>query len=68
MASVFQLPQRFQKTAETSGSFPVTSVYFAAGHSPKNPKVRSFLVLLLSAETDKVNFSASVNRDVVEEH
>lgn len=46
----------------------MTSVYFAAGHSPKNPKVRSFLVLLLSAETDKVNFSASVNRDVVEEH
>lgn len=46
----------------------MTSVYFAAVHSPKNPKVRNFLVLLLSAETDKVNFSASVNRDVVEEH
>lgn len=64
MASVFQPSKRVQKPAEANGSFPLTSVHFRARHAPKDPKVRSFLALPSSAEEDRVNFSASVNRDV----
>lgn len=42
----------------------MTLVHFSARHPPTDPKVRSFLALPSSAEQDRANFSASVNRDV----
>lgn len=53
-----------QKPAQANGRFPMISMHFSARHSLKDPKVRRFLALPTSAEQNRANFSASVNRDV----
>lgn len=54
--------QKDPKTCPGKWEFPITSVYFRAEHSPKTPKAENFLAPTLSAEEDRVKFSASVNR------